>query len=379
MASPEGRQKIDWQPDLTALEKKIGDLDHLRLCESVSVRLLQFLSGLEKWQTHPYLREVSEPPVIWSTGSSRLLDFGSCDGALNPNGPPVLIVPSLINRAYILDLNKDYSLVRFLATRGLRPLLMEWGTPTGEEQNFNLNSYITQRLMPILQVTESLSKHPVGALGYCMGGTLAAGLLAQKSTRVGAFSTIGSPWDFDKSKGTTAALQHAFKDVNVTNILDSFGKAFGLVPAEIFQHLFALINPMQAAVKFRKFDRMEANSASERHFVAIEDWLADGVPLPTRSAQDILVEWGLNNKTARGEWECLGAKVDLSKINQPTLHICGKRDSITQLDVATAMAADIPNAKVIRPDTGHIGLIVGSNARETVWKPVSQFFLQHLS
>ena len=50
----------------------------------------------------------------------------------------------------------------------------------------------------------------------------------------------------------------------------------------------------------------------------------------------------------------------------------------TQFDVATAMAKAIPNAELLMPDAGHVGMIVGSQAKNTVWNPVSEFFLKNL-
>ena len=123
---------------------------------------------------------------------------------------------------------------------------------------------------------------------------------------------------------------------------------------------------------------MDLNSPAANHFVAIEDWLADGVPLVPPSAKDVLIDWNLKNATARGSWKLQDTSVDLSTIRQPTLNVCGLRDSITQHDVAVAMAREIPNAQLLTPDTGHVGMIVGSNARETVWKPVAEFFTSNI-
>ena len=50
----------------------------------------------------------------------------------------MLVVPSLINRPYILDLAPGRSLLRWLAAQGLRPLLMDWGTPGAAEAGFDL-------------------------------------------------------------------------------------------------------------------------------------------------------------------------------------------------------------------------------------------------
>ena len=367
-----------WQPELIEQASSIGDLSAPALHRAAIARIRAMLSGLEKWQAHPYKRAVTDPPVIWSEGSSRLLDYGHCPEATNPNGPPILVVPSLINRAYILDLNENCSLLRYLAAQGLRPLLLDWGIPSNVEREFGLNTYTTQRLLPALAVSSGLTNKPVGVLGYCMGGTLAAGVLSLRNTDVGAFATIGSPWNFDASKGVTASLRSVATKSQATEMIENIGHVFGMIPTELFQQLFSLINPMQAAVKFRKLDNMDLNSPAANHFVAIEDWLADGVPLALPSAKDVLIDWNLNNATSAGSWKLRETPVDLSRLQQPTLHVCGLRDSITQLDVATAMAKEIPNAKLLTPDAGHVGMIVGSKARKTVWKPVSNFFSSNL-
>jgi len=369
---------FEWQPELVEQAASVGDLDPSLLYRAASDRVASMLSGLEKWQAHTYRRTVIEPPVIWSDGSTRLLDFGDTPEATNPTGPPVLVVPSLINRAYILDLNENCSLLRFLAAQGLRPLLLDWGTPSDAERGFDLNSYVTKRLLPTLEFSRGLSDKPIGMLGYCMGGTLAAGVLSLQNAGVGAFATIGSPWDFSASKGVTDALRTMAIGPKASEMLEDIGQTFGMIPTEFFQQLFALINPMQAAVKFRKLDGMDMNSPAANHFVAIEDWLADGVPLVTQTAKDVLIDWNLNNSTARGKWKLQGKPVDLSVIQQPTLNVCGLRDSITQFDVATAMAKVIPKAELLMPDAGHVGMIVGSKAKNTVWNPVSEFFRKNL-
>ena len=52
-----------------------------------------------------------------------------CSTTARPGGAPLLAVPSLINRAYVLDLAPGRSLLRYLAAQGLRPLLVDWGAP----------------------------------------------------------------------------------------------------------------------------------------------------------------------------------------------------------------------------------------------------------
>ena len=50
----------------------------------------------------------------------------------------MLVVPSLINRWEVLDLTAEKSLLRAMAAHGLRPYLVDWGTPNDEERRFDI-------------------------------------------------------------------------------------------------------------------------------------------------------------------------------------------------------------------------------------------------
>lgn len=346
-----------------------GDSHLIDLCHATLADLTAFNSGLKKWQSHPFRRAVSEMPVIWQRGSTRLLDFGN-----DEIGKPILIIPSLINRSYILDLAEDKSLLRHLSKQGLRPMLLDWGDLTAKEYNFDLNAYAAQRIIPALEFITQKTSQTTGILGYCMGGTLAAGVISQRPEIVNGFATIGSPWDFDAYEGVPAALQNVAKMDDFGAGIDYIGQVFGAIPSEFFQNIFAQLNPMQAAEKFIKFNNMSPNSPSAHHFIAVEDWLADGVSLAVPAAKNLLIDWNIKNTPINGKWELLGGNVDLKNIRTPTMVICGSSDCITPLDVATPLAASIPNSKLLKIQSGHVGMIVGNNAKKTVWEPLTAFF-----
>ena len=55
--------------------------------------------------------------------------------------------------------------------------------------------------------------------------------------------------------------------------------ALGTLPVDALQALFALPDPAAIAAKYRAFGRMDQDGEAARDFVALEDWLNDGVPL----------------------------------------------------------------------------------------------------
>jgi polyhydroxyalkanoate synthase len=370
-----------WAPHLAAEAAALDPgVDRIALAREIAARLAATVRGIEAWQTHPYRRETVDPPALWSASGTRLLDYGRAPEAADPDGPPVLVVPSLINRAYVLDLAPPWSMLRWLAARGLRPALLDWGVAGPAEAGFALEDYGARRLLPALAALRAATGRPVAVVGYCMGGGLAAGLAARAPQGLAALALIGAPWDFASTAGVVGALRAMIRAEGPERIerqLGALGEAFGLVPVSLFQTLFALVNPMQAALKFRRLARLDPASPAARHFVALEDWLADGVPMPAPAARDLLIDWQIRNLPAAGGWRFLGGAVDPAAIRLPTLAFCAARDAIAPPALTLPLPASIPGARVAQPRAGHVGMVVGGAARAEVWEPLAAFLRAH--
>ena len=141
------------------------------------------LAGIAAYRRHPFTRDLADPPAIWTEGESRLLDYGAAAA------PAVLFVPSLVNRAQVLDLMRGRSLMRFLAAEGIRPLLLDWGWPGQAERHFTLTDYIAGRLERALLALPG----PVVLVGYCMGGLLALAAALRRPDRVRALGLLATP------------------------------------------------------------------------------------------------------------------------------------------------------------------------------------------
>ncbi|MFT3972034.1 MAG: alpha/beta fold hydrolase [Amaricoccus sp.] len=382
MAPRADSPSFPWTPGLAPERGALAGLDQTEIAAEIAARLRATLTGIAVWQAHPYRRTLGEAPAIWADGCTRLRDFGALPEAARPDGPPILVVPSLINRPYILDLVRGRSLLRWLAGQGFRPLLVDWGEPGPGEAGFDLDSYGARRLVPALAAAREIAGGPVPVIGYCMGGTLSVGLAARVPEDVAALVAIGAPWDFSANVGIAGAMRSLFRSRGAQRaelLLESMGEAFGLVPVTFLQTLFALVNPMQAAMKFQKLARLDPAGPAAELFVALEDWLADGVPMPAAAARDLLVGWQIRNLTAADSWCFLGERVVPSAIRVPALVVCGESDSIAPPSLARPLAAVLPQAAVRVARTGHVGMIVGSEARAAVWRPLADFLWNHCS
>jgi polyhydroxyalkanoate synthase len=376
LAAPRAHDpRFPWADALRPAADALPEIDPLVLGGAVAARLAATLRGIELWQSHPYRRHMPEPPTIWTRGAARLLDYGRAPEASRPDGPTLLVVPSLINRAYVLDLLPERSLLRWLAGRGFRPVMLDWGEPGPEERRFDLAAYGRERLAPALSHLREETGRPVAVVGYCMGGTLAAALAA-RGEGVARLAVIGAPWDFSASAGIAGSLRSMLRANGPEALerqLDALGEAFGAIPVMLFQALFALVNPLQAALKFQRLARLDPAGPAATLFVALEDWLNDGVPMAPQAARDLLVDWQIRNTTGRGAWEFLGRPVRPEDVRVPTIAFCGRIDSIAPPSLALPLAQRIPGARLETPSTGHVGMIVGSAARAQVWRPLADF------
>lgn len=273
------------------------------------------------------------------------MDFGGA-------GPTLFVVPSLVNRAYVLDLMAEHSMLRFLAAHGARPLLLDWGEPGPEERRFGLGAYLRERLLPAL----GCAPGPVVLAGYCMGGLLA--MAAAEPAQVAGLILLATPWDF-----------HApapFPPLPVDRML----AGADTLAVDTLQALFALRDPDGVAAKYRAFAALDPDSARARQFVAVEDWLNDGVPLAAAVARECLKDWYGANTPGRGIWAPLGAPVRPETVAVPGFVAIPGRDRIVPPESAEPLATLIPSATRHAPRAGHVGMVAGRDAEAALWRPL---------
>jgi polyhydroxyalkanoate synthase len=364
-----------WRPELAEAAKALRhDLARVdarafdrALERRLRRRLARFLEGVQRYRRHPYRRDLPDPPTLWAEGTTRILDYGG-------SGPVVLAVPSLVNRAYILDLSLKQSLMRELAARGFRALLVDWDRPGPAESEFTLTDYIAGRLEAALEVAAGLDRRPVGVLGYCMGGLLALALAQRRPAAIGALALLATPWDFGPAGNSmTASLPL------VSANLGWWLELLGSLPTDALQSLFYGLDPFLVVRKFERFAGMDPDTPAAEAFVALEDWLNDGVPLAGPVAKECLVGWYGTNTPGLGRWRVAGRPVDPNRIAIPALVVVPDRDRIVPPLSALPLADALPQATVVRPPLGHIGMVVGSTAPERLWTPLAQFLKDRLA
>ncbi len=279
------------------------------------------------------------------------------------------MIPSLINRAHVLDLMPGNSLMRWLAAEGIaRPLLLDWGAPGKDERPFGLGEYITGPLQAALDFANRTAGGPVTLVGYCMGGDLTLAATQLWPERISRLAMLASPWDFHAD--LSAGGKMFANNIDMWQpVLDATGE----MPVDLLQCFFAALDPALVLKKFGRFAGMDMDSDEARRFVALEDWVNDGVPLTPRVALETLGGWFRDNTTATNRWVVDGQVIRPDLIRRPVCLAIPANDRIVPPASSEPLAELLADVHVLRPQAGHIGMIVSTKARRELWTPLSEW------
>ncbi len=353
-------------------------------------QLADMVRGIQRYQNYNHHQRRLNTQVVWQDGTVKILKPEAMQS--NPQSTPLLLIPSLINKAYIFDLAEERSFLRWMNEKGVPTYLLDWGDLVAEKEG-NKDLSIAQLLRgKMCKAIEKLAKQhecPVDVLGYCMGGTLLAGgmHIVRKSVRKAVF--LASPWDFHADKVDADAQQGEIiastGQQGLAEMVRNWAptvlpiiESKGYLPKENTQSLFAALGARSAVHKFIKFVSMENDAPGTKLFVSAEDWLNDGVDLPGCIAHYCIQDWFLDNATAGGLWYVDDHRVNPSRFDLPSLVIAARKDSLVPYLNARALYEQIPDdyRHIIAPNMGHVGLIVGRNAIDEVWLPLYQWLCE---
>ncbi len=329
-------------------------------------RLGSLLEGVKRYNETSYIRALKEPPVVWEHGAARLLDYAPEQGRKPLS--TVFLIPSLINRYYILDLAPGQSFVRYLTACGYRVLMLDWGAPGVHEKGYDCAAYVEDHLVAALRFIHKQITPQVTLAGYCMGGVFALALALTMPRAVNALALFAAPWDFHAADARVPQL-----DAHARGQLENLFALQSLFPAEWIQALFSLNEPWVFQEKFQHFAEMKPGSREADAFLAVEHWVNDGVPMTSPVARDCLIDWGQHNVLARGKWEVAGRVVVPEAWNKPAFVALPGSDRIVSPGCAMPMADQLQYATICRPSAGHVGMIVGSRAEKELWVPFAEW------
>lgn len=285
-------------------------------------------------------------------------------------GEPVLIVYSVINRSYILDLCEGTSFVQHLLDQGLDVFMVEWGAH--RDSDATLDQAVSDALDSCVSAIEELTGHDrVALFGHCIGGTFGAMYAALHPHRVARFLSLTAP--FKRSAEGVTAFASSEAAFPVDQVLDGFGH----MPAKLIRYTFMVLKPYYELMKWRMFVQTLGDEGAMARFRVIDKWANDNVDIPAEVFRPFITEVMQSERLLTGQTELGGQRVDLGAITAPVLNVAARGDWIVHPDGAFALKGALPadaDYRELLLDGGHLSLILDPRQRER-WTELSDFLL----
>lgn len=308
--------------------------------------------------------------VVHQENKLRVLGYDAAKSKGRRRPPPVLIVNSLVNKYYILDLTPGKSFVAYLAGQGIPTYMIDWGTPDAGDARLTLSDHVNRYLHHAVEtVCADAGAEQLVLLGYCMGGTLSLMYAALHPAHVRGLVLLATPVDFNTDAVLNLWTRREYFDV------DKLVDAFGNPPEQLLQSAFMMMKPTKNITKYVDLLRHADNEDFVETFLAFDYWVNDVVSLPGETFRQFVKWCYQENQLAQGRLKLGRRTVKLENITVPLLNVVANHDDVVPRASSEALMPLIGSREkdLLAVNGGHHGLSIGKSAVEVVWPGIVQW------
>ncbi|HEX7890583.1 MAG TPA: class I poly(R)-hydroxyalkanoic acid synthase [Ramlibacter sp.] len=270
---------------------------------------------------------------------------------------PFLVVPPCINKFYILDLQPENSLIRYLVEQGHRTFVVSWRNPDDSLEGKSWDDYIEDAALKAIEVVQDLSgQKKINALGFCVGGTILGTALAVLAAR-------------GEKPVASATFLTTFLDFSETGVLDVFidesavkyremqiGQK-GLLKGQDLASTFSFLRPNDLVWNYVVGNYLKGETPPPFDLLY---WNSDSTNLPGPMYAWYLRNTYLENNLVKpGKLKVCGEKIDFGKVDIPVYIYGSREDHIVPIAGAYATVKHLPGKKrFVMGASGHIAGVI---------------------
>ncbi len=242
---------------------------------------------------------------------------------------PILFIPPWINKYYIVDLSPENSFVKYMLEQGFQFFMISWKNPDASMADVKFEDYMLEGPLEAVDVAlEITGADRVNPIGYCIGGTLLAMMMAylaagddEERQKLGPPTFMVSLQDFSEVGELSAFIDEPQVEFMEMQMLErgylggrNLANAFNLLqPRQLIWS--NVINNYLLGQKPPAFDMLYWNSDSTRQPRDAQNWYIRNTYLE-------------NNLVKPGKIEFNGRPLDLGKITGDIYAVGAKKDHI---------------------------------------------------
>ncbi len=239
---------------------------------------------------------------------------------------PLLMVPPCINKYYILDLQPENSVVRYVVDQGQTVFLISWRNVHADLGHLTWDDYIEKGALTAVKVVQEICKaEQINALGFCVGGTLLSSALCVARARgdnpVAALTLFTTLLDFSDPGEIGLFVDEAAVKAREETI----GKG-GLLRGSELATVFSALRANDLIWQYVVGNYLKGNKPPAFDLLY---WNSDATNLPGPFLAWYLRNMYLENRLrVPGGLEMCGVKADLGSLDMPAFIYASREDHI---------------------------------------------------
>src|SRR5271156_3354767 len=244
---------------------------------------------------------------------------------------PMLIVPPVINKYYVVDLAPGRSMVEYFVAQGQQVFIISWRNPQARHRDWDFDTYGAAIVEALGAVQKIAGNDSVHLLGTCSGGTLAA-MTAAHLTEIGEADQIAG-----------LAMTVTVLDQNRA------GAAMAM--------LFAWLRPTDLVWRYVVNNYVEGRKPAPFDVLF---WNADSTRMAAALHRDFVLMGLSNSLVTPGGVSMLGSPVDLSRVTVDAYVVGGISDHICpwQATYRSARLLGSKDNRYVLSTSGHVQALV---------------------
>ena len=262
--------------------------------------------------------------VIYQNDLMQLIQYAPTTEQVHKT--PLLIVPPWINKFYILDLRPSNSFIRWAVEQGLTVFVISWVNPDRELAKKTFADYMDEGPLAALDaIRAATGERRANVIGYCIGGTLTACLLAymakKQDDRFISATFFTALTDFKE-----AGELKVFIDDEQLQLLEHHLEHRGYLEGRHMANVFNMMRDNDLIWSF-----VVNNYLMGRDPMAFDllYWNSDCTRMPAAMHTFYLRNMYLENRLIRpGGIELKGVKLDLRDVSLPVYQVSTETDHI---------------------------------------------------
>jgi polyhydroxyalkanoate synthase subunit PhaC len=292
--------------------------------------------------------------VVFRTELFELIQYAPQTGMVRTE--PVLFVPPMVNKYYLVDLAPERSLVEALVRAGQQVFALSWRNPTEGQRDWTLDTYAGGVLEAVEAITAITGSDRFHLAGNCSGGALVSALAARMAVR-GELDRLGSIMlgvcVIDSERAGTAS---AFMGPEVAKLAVAAVDRRGYLDGEALQSFFAWLRPNDLIWNYVQNNYLLGRTPPAFDILY---WNAHTTRMAAGLLRD-LADLALSNALAKpNAMELLDTPIDLGAVTTDAYVVAGISDHITPWENCYATTQLLGgDTRFVLSRSGHVAALV---------------------